>query len=58
VRAPGNRTAHKRPIKMTRHPEPPRVAPNKSQKPQKEKDEELRKRNPINPETFGKVKAR
>lgn len=58
VRAPGNRQARKKPIKMTRHPEPPRVAPNKTQLAQEEKDAELRDRNPIQPETFSKVAAR
>jgi hypothetical protein len=43
---------------MTRNPIPPRIAPEKTGLPQKEKDAMHKERLPVGPETFEKVQAR
>lgn len=58
VRAPGSRSAKKRPVKMTRKPIPPRIAPNKKQLPTAELKAQLNKRMPNLPETFKEAQAR
>ena len=58
VRAPGSRVAKKNPIKMTRKPIPPRIAPEKTGMPQKEKDKMDNERLQVVPQTFEKVQAR
>jgi hypothetical protein len=55
IKAPGSRVAKKRPIKMTRQPVPPRVAYEKVQVSQQQKDEDEKDRNLISPETFQKA---
>ena len=54
----GSRSAKKRPVKMTRKPIPPRIAPNKKQVPEKELKQQLNKRMPNLPETFKQAQAR
>ena len=42
IKAPGNRAAKKRPVSMTRKPLPPRIAPQKTQRPQSSINDELK----------------
>lgn len=63
VRAPGSRVAKKKPIKMTRHPVPPRVPDPMANKDKKEMAKVLakcnsQKRNNIWPETFVQAQAK
>ena len=58
VRAPGSKSPKKKPIKMTRKPIPPRVAPNKKQVPEKELLEDLKNRLPTNPQTWKQAMAK
>lgn len=58
IRAPGSRVAKKKPVKMTRKPIPPRIAPAKKQISKEEHDERLKNRGKIQPETFEHVQAR
>lgn len=43
---------------MTRKPMPPRIAPQKSQRPQSVVNDELKARLPVAPETFEQAQAR
>lgn len=63
IRAPGSRVAKKRPIRMTRHPVPPRVPDPMANKDKKEMTKVLAKiegpkKNDIWPETFVQAKAK
>lgn len=58
MRAPGSRSAKKYPVKMTRKPIPPRIAPNKKQVPTEVLKTQLKARNPVNPQTFKEAQAR
>jgi len=42
IKAPGNRAAKKRPVSMSRKPLPPRIAPQKTQRPQSSINDELK----------------
>lgn len=58
IRAPGSKSPRKKPIKMTRKPIPPRIAPNNHSVSEKEVYENLKKRFPIQADTFEEAQAR
>jgi hypothetical protein len=58
VRAPGSRSPKKKPIKMTRKPIPPRVAPLKSQVPPSEIVKALKARLPVTAQTWKDAQAK
>lgn len=58
IRAPGSKSPRKKPIKMIRKPIPPRIAPSKHSIPEKEVEENLKKRFPIQAHTFEEAQAR
>lgn len=61
IRGPGSRSPKKVPMKVTRKPVPPRIAPPREFKkkvPEQEQEAELKKRFPITSQTFMDAKAR
>ena len=58
VRAPGSRSPKKKPIKMTRKPIPPRVAPLKSQVPAEEMVKALKARLPVTAQSWKEAQAK
>lgn len=58
IRGPGSRSPKKAPIKFTRKPVPPRVAPPRTYVPEKQLVDDLKKRFPITSQTFREAEAR
>lgn len=58
IRGPGSRSPKKAPVKFTRKPVPPRVAPPRTYVPEKELVADLKKRFPITSQTFREAEAR
>lgn len=58
IRGPGSRSPKKAPIKFTRKPVPPRIAPPRKPISEKQQVEELKQRFPITSQTFRDAQAR
>lgn len=58
IRGPGSRSPKKAPVKFTRRPAPPRVAPPRTYVSEQQRVDDLKKRFPITSQTFREAEAR